>query len=66
MSTRAMLSALNCRGRISQRGDTAPAKKLRCSIPQVEDFVLGRSYVSHGAQRCGKAGDIASQGKCAS
>ena len=66
MSTRATLSALNRRGRISQRGDIASAEKLRCAIPQVEDFALGRSFVSHGAWRCGKAGDIASQGKCAS
>ena len=64
MSTRATLSALNRGGRISQRGDTAPAEELRCAIPQVEDLALGRSCVSHGAWRCGKVGDIATQGKC--
>ena len=60
-----MLRALNRGGRISQRGDTASAEELRCAVPQVEDLALGRSCVSHGARRCDKAGDIASQGKCA-
>ena len=59
-----MLSALNRGGRISQRGDTAPAEELRCVIPQVEDLELGRSYVSYGVRRCGKVGDIVTQGKC--
>ena len=61
MSTRATLSALNHGGRISQRGDTAPAEELQCAIPLVEDLALGRSCVSHGVRRCGKDGDIASQ-----
>ena len=60
-----MLSVLNRGGRISQRGDTAPAEELRCAIPQVGDLALGRSCVSHGARRCGKFGDIVTQGKCA-
>ena len=48
MSTRAMISALNCGGRISQRGDTAPAEELRCAIPQVKDLALERSCVARG------------------
>ena len=64
-STRATLSALNHKGRISQRGDTAPAEELRCAIPQVKDLVLGRNCVSHRARRCGKVGDIADPRKCA-
>ena len=61
--TQATLSALSRGGRISQRGDTAPTEELRCAIPQVEDLALGRSCVSHGAQRCGKVGDIAGKWK---
>ena len=57
---------LNHGGRISQRGDTASAEELRCAIPQVEDLALGRSCMPHGARRCGKVGDITTQGKCAS
>ena len=59
-STRATLSVLNRGGRISQRGDTAPAEELWCAIPLVEDLALGRSYVSHGARRCDNDGDIVS------
>ena len=62
MSTRATLSALNRGGRVSQRGDTTSAEELRCAIPLVEDLPLGKSCVSHGARRCDKARDIASQG----
>ena len=59
-STRATLSALSRGGRISQRGDTASAEELRCTIPLVEDLALGRSYMSHSARRCNKARDIMS------
>ena len=58
MSTRAMLSALNHGGRISQRGDIASAEKLRCATPWVEDLALNRSFVLHGARRCGEIGTI--------
>ena len=54
-----MLSALNRGGRISQRGDTASAEELRCTIPQVGDLALGRNCVSHSARRCDKVRDIA-------
>ena len=60
-----MLSALNRGGRISQRGDIAPAEKLWCAVPQVKDLALGESCVSHRAQRCDKVGDIAGGRKCA-
>ena len=58
MSTRTTLSALNHGWRVSQEGDTAPAEELWCATPWVEDLELDRSFVSHGAWRCGEIGTI--------
>ena len=50
-------------GRISQRGDIAPAEELRCAILRAEGLALRRGWVSRGAQRCDKVGDIVSKWK---
>ena len=48
-------------GRISQRGGIASAEELRCAILRAEGLVLRRGWVSRGAQRCGKVGNIVSK-----
>ena len=50
-------------GKISQRGDIAPAEELRCAILRAEGLVLRRGWVFRGVQRCGKVGNIVSKWK---
>ena len=50
-------------GKISQRGDIAPAEKLRCARLRAEGLALRRGWVSHGARRCDTVGDIVSKWK---
>ena len=48
-------------GKISQRGDIAPAEELRCAILRAEGLALRRGWVSRGAQKCDKVGNIVSK-----
>ena len=50
-------------GKISQRGGIASAEELRCAILRAEGLALRREWVFHGAQRCGKVGNIVSKWK---
>ena len=50
-------------GRISQRGDIAPAEEPRCATLRAEDLALRRGWVSRSAQRCDKVGGIVSKWK---
>ena len=50
-------------GKISQRGGIASAEELRCAILRAEGLALRRGWVFHGAQRCGKVGNIVSKWK---
>ena len=50
-------------GRISRRGNIAPAEELRCTILRAEDLALRKGWVSRGAQRCDKVGNIVSKWK---
>ena len=61
--TQSMLRAQIRSGKISQRGDIAPAEELRCTILRAEGLGLRRGWVSRGAQRCDKVGDIVSKWK---
>ena len=45
-------------GKISQRGDIAPAEELRCAILRAEGLALRRGLVFRGAQRCDRVGGI--------
>ena len=62
-STQSTLRAQSRSGRISQRGDIAPVEELRCAILRAEGLALRRGWVSRGAQRCDKVGDIVSKWK---
>ena len=61
--TQSTLRAQSRSGRISQRGDIAPAEELRCTILRAEDLALRKGWVSHSAQRCNKVGGIVSKWK---
>ena len=50
-------------GKISQRGDIAPAEELRCAILRAEGLALRRGWVFRGAQRCDMVGSIVSKWK---
>ena len=58
-----MLRAQSRSGKISQRGDIAPAEELRCAILRAEGLALRRGWVFRGAQRCGKVGNIVGKWK---
>ena len=58
-----MLRVQSRSGRISQRGDIAPAEELRCMILRAEGLAWRRGWVSRGAQRRDKGGDIVSKWK---
>ena len=59
--TQSTLRVQSRSGRISQRGDITPAEELWCAILRAEGLALRRGWVSHGAQRCDKVGDIVSK-----
>ena len=59
--TQSTLRVQSRNGKISQRGDIAPAEELRCTILRAEDLALRKGWVSRGAQRCDKVGDIVSK-----
>ena len=61
--TQSTLRVQSRSGKISQRGDIAPAEELRCAILRAEDLALRKGWVSHGAQRCDKVGNIVSKWK---
>ena len=61
--TQSTLRVQSRSGKISQRGDIAPAEELRCVILRAEDLVLRKGWVSRGAQRCDKVGGIVSKWK---
>ena len=61
--TQSTLRVKSRSGRISQRGDIAPAEELWCARLRAEGLALRRGWVSCGAQRCNKVGDIASKWK---
>ena len=63
MVTQSTLRVESCSGKISQRGDIAPAEELQCAILRAEGLALRRGWVSRGAQRCDKVGDIVSKWK---
>ena len=56
-----MLRVQSRSGKISQRGDIAPAEELRCAILRAEGLALRRGWVFRGAQRCDKVGNIVSK-----
>ena len=58
-----MLRAQSRSGKISERGGIASAEELRCAILRAEGLALRRGWVFHGAQRCGKVGNIVSKWK---
>ena len=55
-----MLSVLSRSGRISQRGDIARTKELRCMVPWVEDSVQERVTFRSGHDDAIRVGVIAS------
>ena len=61
--TQSTLRVQSRSGRISQRGDIAPAEELQCMILRDEGLALRIGWVSRGAQRCDKVGDIVSKWK---
>ena len=61
--TQSTLRAQSRSGRISQRGDIAPAEELRCARLRAEGLALRRGWVSRGARRCDTVGDIVSKWK---
>ena len=61
--TQSTLRVQSRSGKISQRGDIAPAEELRCAILRAEDLALRKGWVSSGAQRCDKVGNIVSKWK---
>ena len=56
--TQSTLRAQSRSGRISQRGDIAPAEELQCAILRAEGLALGRGLVFRGAQRCDRVGGL--------
>ena len=61
--TQSTLRVQSRSGKILQRGDIALAEELRCAILRAEGLALRRGWVSRGAQRCDKVGDIVSKWK---
>ena len=61
--TQSMLRVQSRSGKILQRGDIAPAEELRCAILRAEGLALSGGWVSCGAQRCDKVGNIVSKWK---
>ena len=62
-SEQSTLRAQSRSGKISQRGDIASAEELRCEILRAEGLALRRGWVFHGAQKCGKVGNIVGKWK---
>ena len=61
--TQSTLRVQSRSGNISQRGDIVPIEELRCTILRAEGLALRRAWVSRGAQRCDKVGNIVSKWK---
>ena len=56
--TQSTLRVQSRSGKISQRGDIAPAEELQCARLRAEGLALRRGWVSRGARRCDTVGDI--------